>query len=149
MELLIIAILVGGAIYWVITSLQKGRDLFWQLMMDTNAKHGTAFPTSPDGMHLVLSKGGAARAMVFDEKNRKLFLVTDAAKCKGEVLDFDYLRTWQLKWIVKDFKGSPLHENVHFAFGTSDIKRPLIEIPLRGIAHGNEWDKRLDVLLKG
>jgi len=126
--------------------LRRGRNLFWKFMRDVNAKNGTAFPTDPSQLHLVLSGGGTGQALVFDEKNKKIFLVTSPTRMKGEILDYSYIKSWALNYVTRSFRGNLTYQDVHFEFGTNDIKRPRIRIPLRSLEQGHEWNLRLNVI---
>ena len=85
--------------------------------------------------------------IAFDPQSQKLCMV-DGAKDPGEVLDFSYIRKWQLKWTEKSGNGNLSFLNVHFDFSTNDLKRPLIRIPVAGKAYGDTWNSRLGILLQ-
>jgi hypothetical protein len=142
-----ISVAIAAVIYLFSKSLQKGRALFWQLMQDTNEKHGTAFPTHPSGMDFVLS-GRSGQAFIFDQKNRKIFYLTSPAQCKGEILDFSDIRYWVLQSETGFIGNTLIHKNVRIEFFTTDLKRPIIKIPAGAIGNGRNWDQKLQILFK-
>lgn len=140
---------IVGFIILVLVLTQRGRDQFWKMMQDTNEQHGTAFPTSPRDMHLVLSAGSLGSSLIFDEKNKKIYHLYDPAGKRGEILEFSYFRRWQLKWTNRFINGKQTPQDVHFVFETSDLKRPIIKVPVRSLTVGEHWDSRLSILLGG
>jgi len=141
-------ILLVALIYFGVRAYRKSqanKAIFATTMQRINTEYGTSFPFDASGADLILGNGSTSGSLVFDPTTKKLCFVT--APDRAEVLDYAYIRKWELKW-VEVTKGTNIsHKNVHFVFSTNDIKRPLLTIPVRGKAHGDIWHSRLGILL--
>ena len=154
-----LAIFVGALVYGYRLMLKKGTDNFYRLMAETNKRHGTSFGTTRDDVHTVLGVNALYGVMAFDQQNRKIAYVTKSGKVT-EVLDFSYLANWQTKWVEKtvasespSLMGSHVEmktrqQNVVIEFGTNDLKRPRIMVPVPSKKYAEEWSQRLSVLLR-
>jgi hypothetical protein len=138
---------IAAVIFFFSKSRQKGRDLFWQMMRDVNAKHGTAFPTDVSGMDLVLS-GGGGPALIFDPAARKIYFLTNPSECKGEIIDFDYIRGWSALSDYKFVANTNVYTNARIEFRTNDIRRPTFVIRTGAHSHAQNWDQKLQILFK-
>ena len=77
-----------------------------------------------------LSSAATATGFLFDEGSGKVCYLTGE---EGELLDFDYFRSWGLT-------GSGDHA---FIFLTTDKNRPVIKINVGSLAEMAIWRKRL------
>lgn len=98
-----------------------------QRVAGINANFGTEFACDP-----FLGRNG--HGFLFDDKNRKVCYFMDA---EGELLDFDYFRSWGL---------APTGDHA-FIFLTTDRNRPVIKISVASLAEMAIWRKRLADLL--
>ncbi|MFM0367567.1 hypothetical protein [Paraburkholderia sediminicola] len=144
--LLLIALTVVCFLVWESRKSRSNKLAFFEQMRWLNQSHRTSFPVDESGIDLILSDGTLDGSIVFDPTTRKLCLVARKQQ-QAEVLDFSYIRQWQLKWTEKSANGRLSYENVHFHFSTNDIKRPLIRIGDRNKTHADTWNSRLSILL--
>ncbi|MDB5771073.1 MAG: hypothetical protein JWM42_1447 [Burkholderia sp.] len=94
-----------------------------QRVATINANFGTGFACEP-----FLGRDG--HGFLFDEGSGKVCYLTGE---EGELLDFDYFRSWGLA-------GSGDHA---FIFLTTDKNRPVIKITVGSLAEMAIWRKRL------
>jgi hypothetical protein len=141
--ILLFALICFGV--WAHRRSQANKAIFASTMQRINAEHGTSFPIDASGVDLILSNGSTRGSLVFDPTTKKLCFLTSPDR--AEVLDYAYIRKWELKWVVVTKGTNISYRNVHFVFSTSDIKRPLLTIPAKGKAHGDIWHSRLGILL--
>lgn len=143
-----IVLTIVAVIAWAVHRQQKRHKALLAKFRDHNQRLGTAFPEDSVDSELILSDKDKKVVIAFDPQSQKLCMV-DGAKDPGEVLDFSYIRKWQLKWTEKSGSGNLSFLNVHFDFSTNDLKRPLIRIPVAGKGYGDTWNSRLGILLQG
>lgn len=147
MTILVLSVLaVTGLFIWAHFKGQSNKRAFFEKMRSLNQRHGTSFPVDESGIDLILSDGSTKGSLAFDPATKKFCLITGSRQ-DAEVLDFSYIRQWQLCWTERSQDGRLSHVNVHFDFSTYDIKRPLIRIGVRSKTHGEHWNARLSILL--
>ncbi|HEY9320385.1 MULTISPECIES: hypothetical protein [Achromobacter] len=145
-DLISIVVTIVALIAWAIHRQQKRHKALLAKFREHNQRLGTSFPETNVDSELILSDKAKKVVIAFDPETRKLCMVS-GAKDPGEVLDFSYIRQWQLKWTEVSGNGGLAFRNVHFAFSTNDLKRPLIHIPVIGKAYGDTWNSRLGILM--
>jgi hypothetical protein len=106
-----------------------------------NKAHGLAF--SKNGTTVFGWKG---ILMFFDQANRKIMVYDNGSYT---LHDFSYLTGWKLTWQESLGERGSKYSNVRIEFRTSDIKRPLIRIPVFSKTQADEWDHRLALILWG
>ncbi|QVQ27412.1 hypothetical protein [Achromobacter deleyi] len=139
---------IVALIAWAIHRQQKRHKAVLAKFREHNQRLGTSFPETDIDNELILSDKDKKLVIAFDPKTQKICMVS-GAKDPGEVLDFSYIRQWQLKWTETSGSGGFALKNVHFDFSTRDLKRPLIRIPVVGKGYGDTWNSRLGILLGG
>jgi hypothetical protein len=110
-----------------------------------NQRLGTSFPDNRIDSELILIDRARKLAIAFDPGSRKICLVL-GPKDQGEVLDFSFIRQWQLKWTESNGSNGYSLKDVHFDFSTNDLRRPLIRVPVVGKGYGDTWNSRLGIL---
>jgi len=143
---IVIVSAVIAALIWNHRQGKLNKRLFFAELRRLNHDYGTRFPTDEGGMDLILSNGSFSETIVFDPSTKRLCLIAGTRR-HAELLDFSYIRRWQLKWTEKSQNGGLSYQNVHFDFSTNDIRRPLLRISARDKTHGDIWNSRLAVLL--
>ena len=141
-----LVVTIVALIAWAVHRQQKRHKALLAKFREHNQRLGTSFPEDSVDSELILSDTRRKFVIAFDPKSQKLCVV-DGAKDPGEVLDFSFIRRWQLKWTEKSGNGNLSFTNVHFDFSTNDLKRPLIRIPVAGKDFGDMWNSRLGILL--
>gem|GEM_PF-622764 len=141
-----LALTIIALIAWAIHRQKKRHDALLAKFREHNQRLGTSFPENSVDSELILSDKDKKVVIAFDPTTRKLCMVS-GAKDPGEVLDFSYIRQWQLKWTEVSGNGGLAFKDVHFAFSTNDLKRPLIHIAVPGKGYGDTWDSRLGILM--
>ncbi len=147
-NLISIAVTIIALIAWAIHLQKKRHNALLSKFREHNQKLGTAFPDSSVDSELILSDTDKKFVIAFDPTTRKICMVS-GRKDPGEILEFSYIRQWQLKWTEVSGNGGHSFKNVHFDFSTNDLKRPLIRIPVAGKVYGDQWNSRLGILLGG
>ncbi|QKH36415.1 hypothetical protein FOC84_16220 [Achromobacter pestifer] len=142
------AVTIIALIAWVIHRQKKRHNALLAKFREHNQRLGTAFPETSVDSELILGDTNKKVVIAFDPTTQKICMV-GGPKDPGEVLDFSYIRQWQLKWTEVSGNGSHSFKNVHFDFSTSDLKRPLIRIAVAGKGYGDQWNSRLGILLGG
>lgn len=129
--------------YWawiaLIRSIQTRREqLLWA---QGQAAGATFFPVDPRRM---LGDWGGT-CVLFDPDARKACIVIRGKTAR--TVDFDYFRTWQLKWT--EHPGNPVFrfQHVHFLFETSDFDRPTIRVAVPSRSDGEAWNAKLSILM--
>ncbi len=140
------AVTIIGLIAWLIYRQQKRHKALLAKFREHNQKLGTSFPEDSVDSELILSDRNKKMVIAFDPKTQKICMVL-GAKDPGEVLDFSYIRRWQLKWTETSGSNGFAIKNVHFDFSTNDLKSPLIRFPVSGKRYGDMWNSRLGILL--
>lgn len=147
MTILVLSVLaVAGFFVWAYSKGQSNKRAFFGKMRYLNQHYGTSFPEDEGGIDFILSNGSTKGSLVFDPSSKKFCFVTGSRQ-DAEVLDFSYIRQWQLHWTERSRDGRLSHVNVYFDFSTNDVKRPLIRIGVRNKTHGDQWNSRLSILL--
>lgn len=83
--------------------------------------------------------------ILFDPGARKACIVIRGKT--AFTVDFDYFRSWQLKWI-EDLGGGPWrYKHVHFLFETSDFDRPTVRVAVPSRSDGEAWNAKLSILM--
>ncbi|WP_454696568.1 hypothetical protein [Achromobacter aegrifaciens] len=147
-NLISIAVTIIALIAWAIHLQKKRHNALLAKFREHNQKLGTAFPDASVDSELILSDTDKKFVIAFDPTTRKICMVS-GRKDPGEVLDFSYIRQWQLKWTEVSGNGGLSFKNVHFDFSTNDLKRPLLRIAVAGKGYGDQWNSRLGILLGG
>jgi hypothetical protein len=157
--ILVIAAVVGGAGWGIFELWKKGIAKFWQLLVETNERYGTAFGTSPEDKATVvgvnLYKGGA---LAFDQANRKIAYITKGGK-SIEILAYDFVQSWRVTWREKAMGGGAQfgiitvgsadtkQDNVFLEITTNDLHRPIIKMPMSSVRYAEEAAARLRILI--
>lgn len=130
-----------------VSASRSGIDRILQVLSRANRELGTQFPTRRDARHEFMLGPFAhpnTYCLIFDTERRRV-AVSYLGFC--EVHEFDYIRTWELRWIEKSIGGGLVHSNPHVLIGTSDVKRPTVTVRLSSMREGEDWDQRLGLLL--
>ena len=131
-----------------LSATQRGTDRITQVLARANRDLGTHFPTVPSPAHeFMLGPFGLPNTycLIFDTERRKV-AVSYLGFC--EVHDFDYIRTWELRWIEKSIGGRRALSDPHFLIGTSDVNRPTLTIRVPSMREGEDWNQRIGLLLE-
>lgn len=140
------AVTIIALIAWVIHRQKKRDRALLAKLRAHNQTLGTAFPEDDINSELILCDQKKKFVMAFDPKTQKICMIFKA-KDPGEVVDFSYIRRWQLKWTETSGSGGFAIRNVHFDFSTNDLKNPLVRIPVVNKAYGDMWNSRLGILM--
>ncbi|MEN4918177.1 hypothetical protein ABE485_05860 [Achromobacter spanius] len=141
-----IVLTIVALIAWAVHLQKKRHKALLAKFREHNQRLGTSFPVDSVDSELILSDKDQKVYIAFDPQAQKICMVL-GAKDPGEVLDFAYIRRWQLKWTEVSSNGGLSFKNVHFDFSTNDLKRPLVRVPVAGKGYGDTWDSRLGILL--
>ena len=142
-----IPLLLGLAVvmvlfYWVWIasprSMQAGREQL--LRSQGQASGATFFPVDPRRMLGYWEE----TCILFDPDARKACIVRGKS---AHTVDFDYFRSWQLKWT--EYPANPVFrfQHVHFLFETSDFDRPTIRVAVPSKSDGEAWNAKLSILM--
>jgi len=120
-------------------SIQTGRE---QMLREHGQASGaTFFPVDPRRM----LGDWDGTCILFDTDARKACIVFRGKS--AQTVDFDYFRTWQLKW-TEHLRNPVLRfQHVHFLFETSDFDRPTIYVAIPSISYGEAWNSKLSILM--
>lgn len=136
MAIFAIAALVIAVVSLLVFWGSAASDAFNQRIDEINKTSGLSFSKE-------LLLGNVSHGFIFDTVNKKICFLQGRA---SEVLDYGYIRSWQLSWDERP--GNPLvkHTNICFTFGTNDLARPIIKIKELGKARAEEWSAKLQIL---
>ncbi|WP_431120904.1 hypothetical protein [Variovorax paradoxus] len=141
--LLLALAVVSVLFYWVWIasprSIRTGREQL--LRAQSQASGATFFPIDPRRM----LGDWDETCILFDPDARKACIVSRGKKAR--TVDFDYFRTWQLKWT--EYPGNPIFrfQHVHFLFETDDVDRPTIRVAVPSKSDGEAWNAKLSILM--
>lgn len=127
MHVFLFGVVITSLSWFTYLQFKPLRKTFEQRVASINANFGTAFACDP-------FLGRSGHGFLFDDKNRRVCYFMDA---EGELLDFDYFRSWGL---------APTGDHA-FIFLTTDRNRPVIKISVASLAEMAIWRKRLADLL--
>ncbi|MGJ7535196.1 MULTISPECIES: hypothetical protein [unclassified Variovorax] len=120
-------------------SIQTGRE---QLLRKQGQTSGATFlPIDPWRM-LGHWEG---TCILFDPDVRKACIVVRDKS--AFTVDFDYFRTWTLKWIEDSRGGLLRYQHVHILFETHDFDRPTIRVNVPSKSDGDAWNAKLAILM--
>ncbi|WP_233236531.1 hypothetical protein [Bordetella sp. LUAb4] len=140
-----IAVTIIALIAWGLHLQKKKHNALLAKFREHNQRFGTSFPDTSIDSELILCDKDKKLVIAFDPQSQKLCMV-QGPKDQGEVLDFSYIRRWQLKWTESNGSNGFQLKNVHFDLSTNDLKRPLIRVPVTNKAYGDTWNSRLGIL---
>jgi len=140
-----IVVTIIALIAWAVHLQKKKDNALLAKFREHNQRFGTSFPDDSIDSELILCAKDKKVVIAFDPKSEKLCMV-QGTKDQGEVLDFSYIRRWQLKWTESNGKNGFQLMDVHFDLSTTDLKRPLIRVPVTNKAYGDTWNSRLGIL---
>jgi hypothetical protein len=109
--------------YFTYAQLKSSRKTFEQRVAAINANYGTEFACDP-------FLGCDDWGFLFDDKSRKVCYFMGA---EGELLDFAYIRSWQLA----------REGDLGFLFLTTDKNRPVIKVRVASVEEVTIWRRRL------
>jgi hypothetical protein len=141
--LLLALVVVLVLFYWVWIasprSIQAGREQL--LRAQGQASGATFFPVDPRRM---LGDWDEI-CILFDPDTRKACIVFRGKS--AHTVDFEYFRSWQLKWT--EYPANPMlrFQHVHFLFETSDFDRPTIRVAVPSRSDGEAWNAKLSILM--
>lgn len=139
--------LVLGLIFWKIVRWdRRGKRAVLDALAAANKKHGTNFPTTLNfAGEIVIGEFSdtVSYCLIFDV-NKQMVAVTQHGFC--EIKGLDYICEWQLLWQEKSVGGAIRETAVRILVGTSDLKRPTIELKARTLSQGRDWDRQLGIL---
>lgn len=119
-----------------------------EALAHANRQLGTHFPTDKNATH-EFTVGPFAHpnryCLIFDT-HRKV-AITYLGHCK--VHDFDFIRTWELRWTEKSVGGRVFEVDPYLLIGTSDVRSPTLTVSLRSKREAHDWNQRLKRLLGG
>lgn len=119
-------------------AIQTGRE---QMLREQGQASGaTFFPVDPRRM----LGDWDGTCILFDPDSRKACIVRGKT---AKTVEFDYFRSWQLKWT--EHFGNPLFrfQHVHFLFETGDFDRPTIRVAVPSRSDGEAWNAKLSILM--
>jgi hypothetical protein len=129
--------------YWAwIASPRSIRTEREQLLREQGQASGaTFFPVDPRRM----LGDWEGTCILFDPDAHKACIVVSGKTAR--TVDFEYFRTWQLKWI--EHFGNPVwrYQHVHFLFETHDFDRPTIRVNVPSRSDGEAWNAKLAILM--
>jgi hypothetical protein len=131
----ILVIAIIGGIFWFFQSIAV--DSAKERLEEFNRRTGLSF-----SWNMFLGWGGTG--LLFDNESKKICLVSGGHP--GEVVDYSYIKSWQLNWDEHLNKPLARYSNVYFVFQTSDLARPLIKVKIFNKAMGDEWHAKLGIL---
>lgn len=100
-----LVVTIIALIAWAVHRQQQRHKALLAKFREHNQRLGTAFPEDSVDSELILSDKGKKVVIAFDPQSQKLCMV-DGSKDPGEVLDFSYIRKWQLKWTGQSGNGN-------------------------------------------
>ncbi len=83
--------------------------------------------------------------ILFDPDARKACIVIHGKA--AQTVDFEYFRTWQLKWNEDSRGGLWRYQHVHFLFETGNFDRPTIRVNVPSKVDGDDWNAKLSILM--
>jgi hypothetical protein len=155
----IIILTIAGLVVASWWAIKRETEKIWAIMRKLNARHGTAFGTTLADIDTVIGMNTSG-IMAFDRKNRKIAYITKNGKT-AEVLDYSFIRSWQLTWDERTYAsggqigfaafGSSRTKrfNAMLVIATSDLRRPIIKLPMLTVAAGENANARLSILING
>lgn len=144
-DIISIILTIVALIAWGIHRQKKKHNALLTKFREHNQRLGTSFPDTSIDSELILIDRAKKLAIAFDPESKKICLVL-GPKDQGEVLDFSFIRQWQLKWTESNGSNGYSLKDVHFDFSTNDLRRPLIRVPVVGKGYGDTWNSRLGIL---
>ena len=146
----VIAILLATAQVGVIFqdwSQRRQKEIKQETLLKINVKNNTNFTI--ENTYGAGNAYGAGRAFTFDPQARKfLFIDWDRPNDSyNRIVDFSYIRGWELNWIERIEKQSLLYTNVVMKLSTTDINTPLIDITIPNKQNGDKLSSILDILI--
>ncbi|VXC27746.1 hypothetical protein PSEUDO8Z_10616 [Pseudomonas sp. 8Z] len=124
-----------GAIY----RLNHGKTELEALIEAQDQKYNTKFSTNKLGFG-TFSTG----YICFDAENKKILLIKSKDNIK--IVDYQYMKSWQLHYTEVSKNGVLSHRDVHFQFSTTDINNPTVRIGVPSKRFGEDWNNRLDII---
>ncbi|MCK5530298.1 MAG: hypothetical protein KAI85_03470 [Halopseudomonas aestusnigri] len=125
---------VSGVFYRLV----HGKTKMDTYLEEQNAIHGTNFS------HKKMCLGNVfSGLMFFDLDNRKILIHTAGVT---RVVDYDYIKSWQLNWVEKSKNNYITYSDVHFQFATTDINNPTVRISVPRKNIGEDWNNRLNII---
>ena len=148
-----------AAVWALVVMWRKGVANFWRLLADTNVRYGTSFGTSPQDAPTIVGtnmhKGGV---LAFDRQSRKIAYLSNGGK-SIEILDYDFIKSWRVIWREKAVANGARfgsiaigatdirRDNVFLEITTSDIARPVLQMPMSSVRFGQETSARLKIMI--
>lgn len=127
MQSFLFGLVLTSLTYVTYVQLRSSRKTFEQRVVAINTSFGTEFACDP-----FLGRNGCG--FLFDDKNKKVCYFMGA---EGELLDFAYIRNWQLA----------REGDLGFLFLTTDTSRPIIKVSVTSMEEVAIWRRRLADLL--
>jgi hypothetical protein len=124
MHVLLFGFVITSLSWFTYQQFKPSRMTLQQRIASINTNFGTEFISGDPFL------GRNGRGFLFDDKNRKVCYFMDT---EGELLDFDYFRSW----------GIAPTGDFGFIFLTTDRNRPVIKISVTSLAEMAIWRRRL------
>jgi hypothetical protein len=126
---------------------RAGTKRIFEVLARANRELGTTFPEDGNSRPEFMLGPFAhpnTYCLIFDVERRKIAV---SYLGHSEVHDFDYIRTWDLRWIEKSIDGHVSESKPHLLLGTSGVQRPTLTVQLRSMREGHDRNQRLALLL--
>ena len=143
------AYLAGWGVVFVATTFALlkmvvgANKVFAKLLAETNSRHGLNFKMEPG-----LWFGWNGTAIFFDPANKKALLYLKGGS-QIEVRDFGSIMSWVTSWNETPGYSAQQFSNIRIQFKTNSPSQPLFEVFCFSKAQADEWDHRLNLLLRG
>jgi len=103
---------IVALIAWGIHRQKKKHNALLAKFREHNQRLGTSFPDTSIDSELILIDKAKKLAIAFDPESKKICLVL-GPKDQGKVLDFSFIRQWQLKWTESNgSNGYSLYDSI-------------------------------------
>ncbi len=139
------SLMLGGVLWGGIRYLTgRGTSQAVNALAEANQKHGTNFQRE-NGF-------GVFASIFFDLEQRKILILANGSY---RIEDFNYIKSWQLKWVDANKFSSTTHktnlvaQDVHIDFVFNDYHNPLQTFRFVNLRQAEFWNARLNVLLGG
>ncbi|QSI33334.1 hypothetical protein GNX71_28720 [Variovorax sp. RKNM96] len=143
LTLMFVAAIAAVLFYWAWVVAPKGAQARREALLQAKSRSSgaTFVPVDPRRM----LGGWDGTCILFDPDARKACIVFRGKSAR--TVDFDYFRSWQLKWT--EYPANPVFrfQHVHFLFETSDFDRPTIRVAVPSKSDGEAWNAKLSILM--
>jgi len=153
---LVLALIVSFGV-WYAWAYRSGARKFWSKLEQANQENGTHFGDPRDLSYVVGADTGTG-VLVFDPVMKKIAFVTQYGRTV-EVLDYSFIRRWNLIWEEQTRTAGVGNAFVYFASSrtqrrkavlvihTNDLNRPIVRLSMSSMEYAEQASARLEILV--